>query len=300
MLIRIGALSEQTGVSADVLRSWERRYGLLRPARTEGGFRLYSEADVDRIRAMTGLLATGLSASDAARQVLATLNDVSAGATNSRSTPLEAVRRALHDAFRSFDEAALEAAVDLVLSRLDLDMATREVFLPALRSLGEDWAAGTVSIAQEHFSLNVFRGRLMGLARGWDQGFGPRALLACPPGEYHDVSLLLFGLALHRRGWRVTFLGANTPVSELLDAQRLLSSQITVLFAMNWADFGGLVPELSGLADTSFALAGAGAGAIAAAAGCRVLSGDPVSEAENLTREVRETWLTRRVQRKDQ
>ena len=285
MLIRIGALSKQTGVSADVLRSWERRYGLLTPQRTAGGFRLYSDADVVRVRSMTALIAVGIPASEAARQVIETRDGAPIGGARRDETPLQEVCAALHDAFRSFDELALEAAIDLVHSRLDLDTAIRDVFLPALRTLGDDWEAGRVSVAQEHFSVNVLRGRLMGLARGWDHGFGPRALLACPPSEYHDVSLILFGLALRRRGWRITLLGADTPIGEVVRVRTNLSPQLTVLYAANWADHASLVPELSGSASSSFSLAGTTAGSMAAATGRRWLSGDPVTEAQTLTQE---------------
>ncbi|MEO6045428.1 MAG: MerR family transcriptional regulator [Tepidiformaceae bacterium] len=285
MLIRIGAVSEQTGVSVDVLRSWERRYGLLTPQRTAGGFRLYSDADAARIRTMIALISVGIPAGEAARQVLASGEGVPISSAGRDETPLQEVCAALHDAFRSFDDLALEAAIDLVLSRLDLDTAIRDVFLPALQTLGDDWQAGLVSVAQEHFSVNVFRGRLMGLARGWDRGFGPRALLACPPAEYHDVSLILFGLALRRRGWRVILLGADTPIGEVVRVRTSLAPQITVLFAAIWADHASLVPELSGSANASIALAGTTAGPIAAAAGRRWLSGDPVTEAETLTQE---------------
>ena len=286
MMIRIGALSKQTGVSSDVLRSWERRYGLLTPQRTAGGFRLYSDADVVRIRSMTALIAVGIPASEAARQVLEARDGAPNGdGAGSDGTPLEEVCVALHHAFRSFDELALETAIDLVLSRFDLDTAIRDVFLPALRTLGEDWEAGRVSVAQEHFSVNVLRGRMMGLARGWDHGFGPRALLACPPTEYHDVSLILFGLALRQRGWRVTFLGADTPIGEVVRVRTNLAPQLTVLYAANWADHASLAPELSGSTSSSFSLAGTTAGAMAAATGRRWLSGDPVTEAETLTQD---------------
>ena len=63
-----------------------------------------------------------------------------------------------------------------------------------------------LSVAQEHFATELVTGRLRGLAREWDEGLGPRAVLACPSrsGERHDIGLLCCGLALHRRGWRVT------------------------------------------------------------------------------------------------
>src|SRR3954471_22894716 len=68
--LRIGELSRRTGISPELLRAWEQRYGLLRPSRSPGGFRLYSAADEGRIRRMTRLLADGWSAAEAARQAV--------------------------------------------------------------------------------------------------------------------------------------------------------------------------------------------------------------------------------------
>lgn len=283
MLVRIGALSEMAGVSVDVLRSWERRYGLLSPQRTAGGFRLYTEDDVARVRRMQELLAAGLAASEAARQVMA--GGPSAPAADA-STALSAVRNELHAALRSFDETALEAAIDRVLAGFGLDTAIREVFLPALRELGDDWAAKTVSVAQEHFAVTVLRGRLLALARGWDGGFGPRALLACPTGELHDVSLVMFGLALRSRGWRVTFLGANTPMADVFATQDRIGARLTVLFSSAWDEHRDLAVRLAEDREHSIALAGATAGRIAEEARCRWLQGDPVAAAEEVTREL--------------
>lgn len=286
MLIRIGALSETTGVSEDVLRSWERRYGLLAPQRTAGGFRLYSEDDVRRVRTMVSLLSSGLSAGEAARHVLET--SAGGAATPSGAAPAPVVddlRARLHDAFRGMDDDALEAAIDAILAALDLDAAIRDVFVPALRELGEGWATGTVSVAQEHFAVNVLRARMMGLARGWDQGFGPRALLACPPEEHHDASLVLFGLALRRRGWRITFLGANTPLEDVLSTRERFTPELTVLYASDWAQHADTLSHLKQHAGPSTALGGSTAGPAADATGWRWLAGDPVTAADLATRE---------------
>jgi hypothetical protein len=126
----------------------------------------------------------------------------------------------------------------------------------------------------------------LGPVRGWDAGLGPRALLACPPGELHDVSLVMFGLALRRRGWRVTFLGADTPLEDLFATKERIEARLTVLFAPNWDGYRALVPELAAKAGRSIALGGATAGPIAEAAGCRWLRGDPVAAAEEVTREL--------------
>jgi MerR family transcriptional regulator, light-induced transcriptional regulator len=99
-----------------------------------------------------------------------------------------------------------------------LEIAISRVLLPLLRELGDGWQAGQVSVAQEHFATAIIRGRLAGLARGWGQRSGPRALLACPPDERHDLGLLMFGLLLARRGWSISFLGADTPIAAIASA----------------------------------------------------------------------------------
>ena len=113
------------------------------------------------------------------------------------------------------------------MSDLSLTTVLRDVVLPYLTELGERWERGTASVAQEHFATNVIRGRLAGLARGWGNGHGPRAVLACPPGELHDLALMVFGIVLHGSGWRIDYLGMSTPVEELtrtVDARRPTSS----------------------------------------------------------------------------
>ena len=104
----------------------------------------------------------------------------------------------------ALDDAGAQAAFDDLLARYSLDGILRDVVLPYLHELGERWSRGDGDVGQEHFASTLLRGRLLGLARGWDQGLGPRAVLACAPGELHDLSLIVFGLALRRHGWRIT------------------------------------------------------------------------------------------------
>ena len=115
----------------------------------------------------------------------------------------------------AFDEPAAQAVLDRLVSDLSVPAVLRDIVLPFLAELGQRWVRGTASIAQEHFASNLIRGRLAGLARGWGDGHGPRALLACPPGEMHDMALMIFGIALNRAGWRIDYFGADTPVGEL-------------------------------------------------------------------------------------
>src|ERR1019366_4956691 len=104
---------------------------------------------------------------------------------------------ALRQALDAFDEPAAQAVLDRLVSDLSLTTVLRDVVLPYLTELGGRWERGTASVAQEHFASNVIRGRLAGLARGWGNGHGPRAVLACPPGELHDLALMVFGIVLN-------------------------------------------------------------------------------------------------------
>ena len=184
-LLRIGELSRRVGVPVESLRAWERRYGLLTPSRTQGGFRLYGEDDVARVLAMRANLDRGLFAAEAAR--LALSEDVT---EPSRSPAPVADASELAAALDRFDEAGAQQALDRLLATLTIDVVLRDVLLPYLHKLGERWESGETSIAQEHFASNVLRGRLTALARGWDRGSGPRVLLACVEGERHDIALV--------------------------------------------------------------------------------------------------------------
>ena len=132
--------------------------------------------------------------------------------------------------------------------------------LPALGALGERWQRGEVTIGQEHFASNLLRGRMLGLARGWDRGMGRRALLACPPGEHHDLSLIAFGLALREHGWRITYLGSDTPIHTIEDTAAALRPDLVVVAAAVTSRLTDQVDELRNLG-VRFPLALAGAGA---------------------------------------
>jgi MerR family transcriptional regulator, light-induced transcriptional regulator len=281
--LRIGELSRRTGVAPERLRAWERRYGLLRPARSSGGFRLYSEADERRIQLMQAHLRSGLAAAEAARRAVEEAVPSGDGGVASGSPELEDAVRRLRDALDSFDEAESQAALDRLFAAFTVETALRDVVVPYLAQLGERWASGEASVAQEHFASNLLRGRLFGLARGWDDGEGPRALLACAPGELHDLGLIAFGLALRRRGWRITFLGPDTPIETLADAANRLDPALVVVSATARKRFTPLVETLRGLDGRRVAIAGAGASAsLAERAQVELLDADPVTAAASV------------------
>lgn len=276
--LRIGELSRRSGVSPELLRAWERRYGLLQPTRSSGGLRLYSPDDVVRVRAMQRHLTEGLAAAEAAalaRQAPTADDDVVSPAGGEE----------LSAALARFDDGDAHAAFDSLLARLSIDTLLSEVVVPYLHELGEGWERGEVSIAQEHFASTLLRGRLLGLARGWGRGIGSVAVLACAPGEQHDLGLLAFGLALRARGWRVVYLGADTPIASVADAVLVCEPSVVVVSAVDPRAFRRHAEELEKLARTTrLCLGGAGAAKARLDADVLTLTGGPVEEAEQLTR----------------
>ena len=286
-LLRIGELSRRLGVSDHVLRAWENRYGLLQPVRSPGGFRLYSEADQARVRRMQAYLAGGLSAAEAARAALGDDPGTTAARAGGPSASAAGeLAVALRQAMDAFDEPAAQAVLDRLLAGFTVPAFLRDVVLPFLADIGERWQRGTATVAMEHFASNLIRGRLAGLARGWGSGGGPQALLACPPGELHELALMMFGIVLHRNGWRIDYLGTNTPVSELARVADASRPDLVVLAATVPQGLEPFREDLTSVArHTPLALAGAGATAeLATAVGARLMSGDPVTEAEQVAR----------------
>ena len=278
VLVRIGELSRRVGVGTDRLRAWERRYGLLRPERTPGGFRLYSEGDERRVRDMQTQLESGLSAAEAARVVLA---------REQARTPAAAgvdLRARLGEALAAFDDAGAHAVLDRLLAERGADIAMRDVIYPYLRELGERWARAEIGVGQEHFASNLLQGRLLALVPGWDHGPGPRAVLACPPGELHTLGLVGLGVCLRNRGWRITYLGADTPIAEITRTAGALSPRAVVLAAAMLQRFVAVEAELRELAASApLLLAGAGASRrLADAVDAELLDVDPVTAADRM------------------
>jgi DNA-binding transcriptional MerR regulator len=277
-LIRIGELSRRVGVSVDRLRAWERRYQVLRPMRTSGGFRLYSRADELRVHAMQEHLAGGSSAAEAARAALA----ANAAAPADDAAGIAHQGRDLEEALTEFDAIRAHALIDRLVAERGVDRAIRDVIMPLLHALGDRWARAEVDVGQEHFASRLIEARLLALLRGSDRAAGPMALLACPPGELHTLGLVGFGIAMRNRGWRITYLGADTPMASIRRAANEVSPALVVLSAAMPTHFANVEGQLRDLAATvRLAVAGAAASRILAdRIDAQLLNADPVTAAE--------------------
>jgi DNA-binding transcriptional MerR regulator/methylmalonyl-CoA mutase cobalamin-binding subunit len=296
-LVQIGDLARRVGVRVDTLRAWERRYGLLNPHRSTGGFRLYSSDDEAIVRVMIREIDQGYPPAQAAKLALAwaesgagrdtgSASDVEPSSTSPPTdlTPLGALQTELHRALVRFDGVRAHEILDELFAEFTLNAVLRDVLLPCLQQIGDGWADGDVTIAEEHFASQLIRDRLLGLARTWDQGRGPRVLLACPPAERHDIGLICFGLVLSRSGWRITFLGPDTPVTAMAEAVAAVSPDLIVLAASHQDRFNSITKPLHALAaDIALVLAGPGATSdVARAVGATLLEDGPVSAAQQI------------------
>ncbi|MDH5633327.1 MAG: MerR family transcriptional regulator [Gammaproteobacteria bacterium] len=223
-LFPIRTVSELTGVNSVTLRAWERRYGLIKPARTESGHRLYSAAHVERIFEVLALLEKGVSISQVKQ---------SFDSREEKQQELDVFARTrdkMFDAVTRFDDATLEAVYTGALSEFPVDMITANIILPLLERLGERWREQPGGIAEEHFFGFYLRNKLGArFHHRQSRASGKMLLMSCLPGEQHDIGLLLFALAAHETGYRVTVLGADLPLTELEAAARRIQCDAIVV-----------------------------------------------------------------------
>jgi methanogenic corrinoid protein MtbC1 len=235
---------------------------------------------------MQSLVSGGLAAAQAARLVLSG-GEPAPHTVSASATTLEAAAGSLTASLDRLDEQAANTALDRLFAAYTVETVLQEVIIPYLHRLGERWEAGEVSVAQEHFASNLIRGRLLSLAQGWGQGRGPGAILACVPGEQHELGLLAFGVALRRRGWRITYLGTDSPIGAIADISRSVLPAVVVLLSMNPEGFLDHAREIEQLArQVRVMIAGTGAtGEVARQTQTQVLDQDPVSAAGIIDRD---------------
>jgi len=212
-LYPIRTVSSLTGVNSITLRAWERRYGLIKPVRTPKGHRLYTQNDIDLIQQVLELLDKGISIGQV-KDYLKGKNIP--GTSETASDPWSHYQRRMLNAVVRFDTNALDQAYNDALSLYPIDLVTKLLILPLLKTLGVRWAENEGSIAEEHFFGAYLRNKLG--ARFHHHAAlqdGPLLVAACLPGEQHEVGLMLFCLTALNQGYRLVYLGADTPFIEL-------------------------------------------------------------------------------------
>jgi methanogenic corrinoid protein MtbC1 len=213
--LNIAALTKRTGVPQDTIRKWEQRYGVLKPERTAGGQRRYTELDVARVEWLKARLLEGYRIGEAASLL---------GAGDRVPLTNTDLRNEIVDATVRTDVTGLGNLVEQTLSLPTLQEAFFDVLAPALVEVGTRWQAGEINVAQEHLASSTVRSGMQRLLADARAGVRGVAVLACVPGEQHEIGLLMFAVLLRAEGWQVAYLGADTPVADAVALARDLGA----------------------------------------------------------------------------
>lgn len=215
-LLPIRTVANLTGVNPVTLRAWERRYNLITPQRTPKGHRLYTEDDVELIKQVLDLLDQGISISQVKPLLEQTPGQQKATTLAEAGDVWKSYQQRMLHAVETFDEHVLDSTYNDALSLYPVDVVNQRLISPLLRIMGENWKEREAGIAEEHFFSVYLRNKLGTRIHHTNQrSNGPLLLLACLPGEYHEIGLLLFALATVNFGYRVLILGPNTPLEQL-------------------------------------------------------------------------------------
>jgi MerR family transcriptional regulator, light-induced transcriptional regulator len=285
----IGVVARRTGLSLHVLRAWERRYGVVEPVRTAGGQRLYSDADIGRLRLLRAVTEAGHNISRVAALPSPELERlVAAEAAEAATQPARPAERAA-EGYRARCLAAAERldgdTVHATLMRAMVSLRPQEfmteVLMPLLHEVGERWHEGRLSPAQEHVVSMSARRVVSWLLDAYDvSGPAPVAVVTTVAGEQHEFGALMVSVLALEAGWRVVYLGPSLPAAEVAGAARRVDAELVALSMVN-TDGGGAVEEAVTLraalpVAVPVVLGGAGAAARRAsleAAGVTVITG---------------------------
>jgi len=258
----IRELVQKTGVNASTLRAWENRHGILKPQRTPSGHRLYSERDVLRVQRLQELLAQGLNLSEIS--AILERDGSEAAAQEPPLTETLTMDIALNPAWEEHARETLRALADFSTERLDnlyndacalypISVVTRELLIPVLQLLGQRWDKRPSGIAEEHFFSAWLRNKL-GARLHHSQGLrqGRPVILACLPGESHEIGLLIFSLGVLDLGYRVIYLGANMPIRQIVHVSQHTHALGIVLVGRGSDRNESLVADVAWLASHSY------------------------------------------------
>lgn len=242
------AVLRETGLAADTLRAWERRYGLPTPQRTAGGHRLYSQYDIETIKWLIARQAEGLSISRAVDQwnenIASGTDPLVASAPNNSfltqtipsnyqgDSNIDVIRSEWITACMNFSETQAEQALNRAFSIFPVEAVCMDVLQKGMAEIGMHWYENRASVQQEHFASGLAMRRLDALLSASPAPTRPQTVLVgCPPGEWHTFTPLLLSLLLRRRGLNVIYLGANVPADRFAETALKIKADLVILVA---------------------------------------------------------------------
>jgi len=234
--LNIGALSRATGIPKGTLRTWQRRYGFPDPDRNDAGHRIYDPSIVERLRLTQRALEAGHRPSDVVGETTDALRELLQASDTSPEIP-EAPGAPEDDSWRddwiesanSLDGQSLQMHFRNAWNRLGGLDFLRERVSPFLSEVGDAWASGRIDVVHEHYASEVLRDFLTDQWRPLsDRSQGPRVVCTTPPGEEHALGLQMAATVLAMAGWRILFLGPNTPVDDIVTAAEARAEAVAI------------------------------------------------------------------------
>ncbi len=244
--------AEISGVKEGLIRAWERRYGVLKPARSPGGYRTYTQADIEVLKRLKRLTEDGIAIADAVK-LLPTIRrevkdaDEHAGPVPkvAREEQVKLWREEVLIAGKRMDQQAIEAVLDAAIEWLPPLSFFEGLVVPLLREVGDRWHAGVLTVAEEHLITHAVRQRLIALLAKAPRRSKHHVVCACLENEQHEIGLLGAALRFRHQGYRVTFLGARTPVEQVLRVVNTVKPELVAISVVNEA---GIEEQLATLA----------------------------------------------------
>ena len=230
----------RAGLTVPVLRAWERRYGVVAPARTPSGYRMYDDAAIARVRTMRRLVDSGMAPSEAARSIASGAVPVP---DSERSSILDEPGTAsFSDRFvaaaASFDVVAIEEVLDEMFAAGTFERVADDHLLPALKALGDAWADGRLDVAAEHAASHAVLRRLSAAyqAAGRPSDEMGTILVGLPPGARHELGGLAFAIAARRTGLPILYLGPDLPIADWVGVAVRMHARAAVIGVVTPAD----------------------------------------------------------------
>jgi len=236
----IKVVSQMTGLSAFVIRAWEKRYSVVSPSRTETNRRLYSESDIEKLRLLNEAvhgghniggvaslsideLRTLLSHKDVSSSMVdQSLNDISADTSSIINSCIEAIK--------AYDGKALETLLLKASSKMSQPQLIENLIIPLVYKVGDMWHDGTTRVANEHLASAVIRSFLTNLIEQHiPSENAPIIISATPRGQDHELGALIVGVIAASAGWKVIYLGPNLPIEEIAAVRESLEAKLIAL-----------------------------------------------------------------------
>lgn len=252
----VRVVAQRSGLSTHVLRAWERRHGVVSPARSEGGQRLYSDADIERLTLLRQLTSHGGAIGQLAqlpREELARLAraDQAERVGESTAEGEEEGARWRESALRAIealDGVSLRRQLERGVVALGVHPFLDRVVTPVLIEVGQRWRSGAMGIAHEHLATAVFRQVLGWVRETTEAGTrGPSVIVATPPNQIHEGGALLVAATAAAEGWRVVYLGADLPVAEIAATAQRTRAQAVALSLIHPTDDPAMGGQLAAL-----------------------------------------------------